>query len=59
MRHTVAHSVTDTDYTKIGPRVGEMFPDFELPDATGQPVRLTQWRNDRRALAFFFRSAAW
>jgi hypothetical protein len=59
IRHTVAHSMTDTDYTKIGPRVGEMFPDFELPDASGNPLRLTRWRNDRPALVFFFRSAAW
>jgi len=51
--------MTDTDYTTIGPRVGGMFPDFELPDATGHPVRLTRWRDDRPALVFFFRSAAW
>jgi peroxiredoxin len=51
--------VTEVDYGQVGPAVGELFPDFELPDADGHPFRLHQWRNGRRALVVFYRSAAW
>ena len=56
---TVAHDVTETDYRQVGPAVGDSFPDFELPDAEGRPVRLHGWRKGRRALIVFYRSAAW
>jgi peroxiredoxin len=49
----------NTDYRLIGPAVGELFPDFELPIADGKPVRLHGWRAGRRALVVFYRSAAW
>jgi peroxiredoxin len=48
-----------TDYRLIGPAVGDAFPDFELPDADGKPVRLHGWRAGRRSLVVFYRSAAW
>jgi peroxiredoxin len=48
-----------TDYRLIGPSVGEVFPDFELPDADGKQVRLHGWRAGRRALVVFYRSAGW
>jgi len=51
--------MVETDYTQIGPAVGKAFPDFELPDGNGDPVRLHRWRNGRRALVVFYRSAAW
>ena len=51
--------MTTTDYAQIGPGLGEVFPDFELPDAEGRPVRLHEWRRGRRALVVFYRSAAW
>ena len=51
--------MTDVDYSEIGPHVGELFPDFELPDADGRPLRLHNWRTGRRALIVFYRSAAW
>ena len=47
------------DFTKIGPAVGERFPDIILPDQRGQPVNLHQARNGRRALVVFHRSAGW
>lgn len=49
----------DAEYRLIGPAIGERFPDFELPDAGGTPVRLHSWRAGRRALVIFYRSAAW
>jgi peroxiredoxin len=53
-------SVTEiSDYTQVGPAVGDVFPDFELPDANGKPVRLHGWRGGRKALVVFYRSAAW
>jgi peroxiredoxin len=51
--------MTQTDYTRIGPAIGEAFPDPELPDADGNLVRLHLWRRGRRALVVFYRSAAW
>jgi len=47
------------DFTKIGPAVGEHFPDVTLPDQHGQHVNLHQARNGRRALVVFHRSAGW
>ncbi len=56
----VCRSVIDnTDYRLIGPAVGDVFPDFELSDADGKPIRLHGWRAGRRALVVFYRSAAW
>lgn len=49
----------NTDYRLVGPAVGRIFPDFELPDADGKPVRLHTWRAGRRALLLFYRSAGW
>lgn len=51
--------MNETDYTRIGPQTGEVFPDFQLPDSAGAPVRLHEWRAGRRALVVFYRSAAW
>lgn len=51
--------VTELDYSKIGPALGDQFPDFELPDSEGRPVSLQRWRNGRRAIVVFYRSAAW
>ncbi|MBT4519770.1 MAG: redoxin domain-containing protein [Halieaceae bacterium] len=42
-----------------GPGVGEQLPDFELPDANGQPVRLHEHRAGARAALIFYRSAVW
>jgi peroxiredoxin len=49
----------NTDYRLVGPAVGELFPDFELPDADGQQVRMHASRAGRRTLVVFYRSAAW
>lgn len=51
--------MTQLDYTRIGPAIGEAFPDFDLPDVDGNLVRLHRCRRGRRALLVFYRSAAW
>ena len=53
--------VTDfgIDFSKIGPAVGERFPDVILPDQNGTTVNLHQARGGRRALVVFHRSAGW
>jgi peroxiredoxin len=51
--------VAEVDYSTIGPALGDQFPDFELPDSEGQPVTLRPWRNGRRAIVVFYRSAVW
>ena len=54
-------TVTDfgIDFRRIGPTVGERFPDVLLPDQHGQAVDLHQARGTRRALVVFYRSASW
>ena len=54
-------AVTDfgIDFSKIGPAIGESFPDVILPDQHGNMVSLHQARGARRALVVFYRSAAW
>jgi hypothetical protein len=42
-----------------GSEVGEVLPDFVLPDATGQPVDFHRDRAGRKAVLVFYRSAAW
>jgi len=51
--------VAEVDYSTIGPALGDQFPDFELPDSEGRPVTLQHWRNGRRAIVVFYRSAVW
>ena len=51
--------IENTDYRLIGPAVGAVFPDFELPDAGGKPLQFHSWRAGHRALVVFYRSAAW
>ena len=47
------------DFTTIGPKEGERFPDVRLPDQAGTPVDLHPWRAGRPALVVFYRSAEW
>ena len=47
------------DFTTIGPKEGQRFPDVRLPDQTGGLVDLHQQRAGRRALVVFYRSAEW
>jgi peroxiredoxin len=47
------------DFTKIGPAVGDRFPDVVLPDQHGNLVHLHDARAGRRALVVFHRSAGW
>ena len=43
----------------VGPEVGALLPDFELPDQHGQRVRFHEDRGAARAAVVFFRSAVW
>lgn len=42
-----------------GPAVGELLPNFELPDAHGRHVRLHEDRGGAKAVVVFYRSAVW
>jgi len=42
-----------------GPEVGDLLPDFELPDANGRTVRLREDRAGKKTVLVFFRSAVW
>ena len=52
-------SLPHLDFTTIGPKLGERFPDVALPDQRGQTVDLHTARGDGRALVVFYRSARW
>jgi peroxiredoxin len=47
------------DFSRIGPAVGERFPDIQLPDQHGRVIDLHAARGNRRALIAFYRSASW
>ena len=47
------------DFLKIGPAVGESVPEFELPDQTGTPRRLSSLLGPNGAMLVFYRSADW
>ena len=51
--------MNSTDMAQIGPAVGSPFPDFELPDASGETASLHRRRGGRRAIVVFYRSAGW
>jgi cytochrome oxidase Cu insertion factor (SCO1/SenC/PrrC family) len=38
-------------------RVGERAPDFTLPDASGRPVTLTEYRGKKPVVLVFYRGA--
>ena len=42
-----------------GPAVGELLPDFELPDANGNPLNFHDYRSGEKAALVFYRSAVW
>ena len=44
---------------KVGPPLGEAFPDIVLPNQEGELVDLRAERDSRRALVVFHRSADW
>ena len=43
----------------IGPKVGEVAPDFEAPDQHGVPRRLSALLGPKGAMLVFYRSADW
>lgn len=54
-----AATMPKLDFSKIGPSVGERFPEIRLPDQHGQMVDLHAVRGGRPALVVFYRSAGW
>ena len=55
----VAPTMPTVDFSRVGPAVGERFPDIRLPDQHGQMVHLHAARSGRPALVLFYRSARW
>ena len=47
------------DLGAIGPKVGEIVPDFELRDQNGTPRRLSSLLGPNGAMLVFYRSADW
>lgn len=51
--------IPDVDFERIGPPVGERFPDVVLADQHGESIDLHEHRAGRKALVVFHRSADW
>ncbi len=49
----------ETDDFPTGPAVGEMLPEFTLPNQNGDMVNFTKAREGKRALVVFQRSTRW
>jgi hypothetical protein len=43
----------------VGPQIGDVAPDFELPDQHGTPRRLSSLLGAKGAMLVFYRSADW
>jgi hypothetical protein len=50
---------TRAELDALGPQVGQLAPDFTLPDQHGQPHLLSSLLGPKGALLVFFRSADW
>lgn len=47
------------DNAGTGPGIGDVLPDFELPDARGRRIRFHQDRAGKKTVLVFYRSAVW
>lgn len=47
------------DLETVGPKVGDVVPDFELPDQHGTPRKLSSLLGREGAMLVFYRSADW
>lgn len=52
-------ALPELDLDRIGPAVGEPFPDLSLPDQHGQMVNLHDYRDGHALLFIVHRSADW
>ncbi len=52
-------SAPSIDVERLGPKVGETVPDFNLPDQHGTPRSLTSLMGPKGVVLVFFRSADW
>lgn len=55
----VAQQKPDVSVERIGPKTGEIAPDFEAPDQQGVARRLSALLGPKGAMLVFFRSADW
>jgi hypothetical protein len=54
-----AQGPVPVDLSTIGPQVGEVAADFELPDQHGRPQRLSSLAGPKGTMLVFYRSADW
>ncbi|MDQ2786682.1 MAG: redoxin domain-containing protein [Chloroflexota bacterium] len=55
----MAMNTATTPTFPTGPAIGEVFPDFTLPDQHGNPVHFSSARGGKRAMIVVHRSASW
>lgn len=49
----------DVNVGNVGPKVGDIAPDFQAPDQHGVPRRLSALLGVKGAMLVFYRSAEW
>ena len=54
-----AQKQPDASVGDIGPKIGEVAPDFEASDQQGVPRRLSSLLGPKGAMLVFYRSADW
>lgn len=54
-----AQKQPDVNVDGIGPKIGEVAPDFEASDQRGVPRKLSALLGPKGAMLVFFRSADW
>jgi cytochrome oxidase Cu insertion factor (SCO1/SenC/PrrC family) len=56
---SAAQKPPDVNVDNIGPKIGDVAPDFEAPDQHGAPRRLSTLLGSKGAMLVFYRSADW
>ena len=54
-----AEGLPEIDFETVGPAIGSRFPDLVLPDQDGNDTDLHEYRDGRKAVVVFHRSADW
>ena len=53
------HPLPEVDFDRVGPPIGERFPNLVLPNQHGDLIDLDAVRGNRRGLVVIHRSADW
>lgn len=55
----IDHPLPEVDFGRVGPPMGQRFPNLVLPNQRGDLIDLDEVRGSRRALVVIHRSVVW